>query len=145
MVHIPYKGAAQATGEVVAGHVHMTFSQPSVMLPHAKAGRLKVLGVTGLKRLPSWPDAPPVAEAGLPGFEATSWQGVLVPARTPKAIIARLHAEIAKALRSPEIHGRLTAEGSEVGGIAPEEFARHIRSEIEKYQRVVRDAGIRVE
>ena len=73
MVHIPYKGSAQATAEVAAGHVHMSFSQPAVMLPHAKAGRLKVLGVTGLKRLPSWPDAPPVAEAGVPGFEASSW------------------------------------------------------------------------
>ena len=145
MVHIPYKGSAQATSEVAAGHVHMSFSQPAVMLPHARAGRLKVLGVTSLKPLHSWPEAPPVAEAGLPGFEASSWQGVLVPARTPRPIIERLHKEIVAALRSPEIERRLLAEGSEIGGIPPAAFAAHIRNEIVKWTRVVKEAGIRVE
>ena len=145
MVHIPYKGSAQATGEVVAGHVQMTFSQPAVMLPHGKAGRLKVLGVTSLKPLNSWPDAPPVAEAGLPGFEASSWQGVLVPARTPRPIIDRLHREIVKALRSPEVERRLLAEGSEIGGGSPEAFAAYIRNEIAKWTRVVKEAGIKIE
>ncbi len=145
MVHIPYKGAAQATAEVAAGHVQMSFSQPSVMLPHGRAGRVKVLGVTGLKPLPSWPEAPPVAEAGLPGFEASSWQGVLAPARTPKAIVERLHREIVKALHSPEVERRLQAEGSEIGGIPPEAFAAYIRKEIAKWTRVVKEAGIRVE
>ncbi len=145
IVHIPYKGAAQATAEVVAGHVQMSFSQPSVALPHAKAGRVKVLGVTGLKPLHSWPDAPPVAEAGLPGFEASSWQGVLVPAKTPKPVIDRLHREIVAALHSPEIERRLLADGSEVGGGSPEAFGAYIRSEIAKWTRVVKEAGIRVE
>jgi tripartite-type tricarboxylate transporter receptor subunit TctC len=145
IVHIPYKGSAQATTEVVAGHVDMSFSQPAVMLPHAKAGRLKVLGVTSLKPLHSWPEAPPVAEAGLPGFEASSWQGVLVPAKTPKPIIDRLHKEIVMALRSPEIERRLLAEGSEIGGGSPEEFGAYIRSEIAKWTRVVKEAGIKVE
>jgi len=145
MVHIPYKGSAQATAEVVAGHVQMSFSQPAVALPHVKAGRIKVLGVTGLKPLHSWPDAPPVAEAGLPGFEASSWQGVLVPAKTPKSIVGRLHKEIVAALRSPEIERRLLADGSEVGGGSPEEFGAYIRNEIAKWTRVVKEAGIRVE
>jgi tripartite-type tricarboxylate transporter receptor subunit TctC len=146
MVHIPYKGAAQATAEVAAGHVQMSFSQPSVMLPHARAGRVKVLGVTGLKSLPSWPDAPPVAQAGgLPGFEASSWQGVVAPARTPKPIIDRLHQEIVKALHSPEVERRLLAEGSEIGGMPPEAFAAYVRNEIAKWTRVVKEAGIRVE
>ena len=145
MVHIPYKGAAQATAEVVAGHIHMTFSQPAVMLPHGRAGRLKVLGVTSLKRLASWPEAPPVADAGLPGFEASSWQGVVAPAKTPKPIISRLHGEVVKALHSPEVEGRLRAEGSEIGGIPPEAFAAYIRSEIAKWTRVVKEAGIKVE
>ncbi len=146
MVHIPYKGAAQATAEVAAGHVQMSFSQPSVMLPHAKAGRIKVLGVTGLKPLPSWPDAPPVAQAGgLPGFEATSWQGVVAPARTPKPIIDRLHQEIVKALHSPEVERRLAAEGSEIGGIPPVAFASFIRNEIAKWTRVVKEVGIKAE
>lgn len=145
MVHIPYKGSAQATSEVVAGHVQMSFSQPVVMLPHARSGRIKVLGVTSLKPLASWPEAPPVAEAGLPGFEASSWQGVLVPARTPRTIIERLHREIVKALHSPEVERRLIAEGSEIGGVSPEAFAAHIRREIAKWTRVVKEAGIRVE
>lgn len=145
MVHVPYKGAAQATGEVVAGHIQMTFSQPAVMLPHGKAGRLKVLAVTGLKPLHSWPDAPPLAEAGLPGFEASSWQGVLVPARTPGPVIERLHREIVKALRAPEVERRLLAEGSEIGGGPPGAFAAHIRNEIAKWNRVVKEAGIKLE
>jgi tripartite-type tricarboxylate transporter receptor subunit TctC len=144
-VHIPYKGAAQATAETAAGQVQMTFSQPSVMLPHAKAGRVKVLGVTGLKRLASWPEAPPIAEAGLPGFEASSWQGVLAPAKTPKVILERLHREIVKALHSPEVERRLQAEGSEIGGITPEAFGAYIRNEIAKWTRVVKEAGIKVE
>ena len=145
IVHIPYKGSAQATAEVVAGHVQMSFSQPAVMLPHAKAGRIKVLGVTSLKPLASWPEARPVAEAGLPGFEASSWQGVLAPARTPKPIIDRLHREIVKALHSPEVERRLLAEGSEIGGGSPEAFAAYIRNEIGKWTRVVKEAGIKVE
>jgi len=145
MVHIPYKGAAQATAEVLAGQIQMTFSQPAVMLPHAKAGKLKVLAVTSRKRLASWADAPPIAEAGVPGYEAASWQGVLAPAKTPRAIIDRLHAEIVKALHSAEIERRLVAEGSEIGGISPEDFGRHIKTEIAKWQRVVKEANIKVE
>jgi len=125
--------------------VQMTFSQPAVMLPHGRAGRVKVLGVTGLKPLPSWPEARPVAEAGLPGFEATSWQGVLAPARTPKPILERLHRELVKALHSPEVKRRLQAEGSEIGGMPPEAFAAYIRSEIAKWTRVVKEAGTKVD
>ena len=145
IVHIPYKGSAQATAEVIAGHVQMSFSQPAVALPHARAARIRVLGVTGLKPLASWPDARPIAEAGLPGFEASSWQGVLVPARTPPAIIGRLHREIVKALHSPEIERRLLAEGSEVGGGSAGAFGAYIVSEIAKWTRVVREAGIKAE
>jgi len=145
IVHIPYKGSAQATAEVAAGHVQMSFSQPAVALPHAKAGRVRMLGVTGPRPLPSWPDAPPVAAAGFPGFEASSWQGVLVPAKTPKPIIDRLHGEIVAGLRSPEVERRLLADGSEIGGGSPEEFGAYIRSEIAKWTRVVKEAGIKVE
>lgn len=145
MVHVPYKGAAQVMVELLAGQLHMTFAQPAVMLPHARAGKLKVLAVTGLKRLPSWPDAPPLAEAGVPGYDAGSWQGVVAPARTPGPILARLHSEIVEALHSPAIRDRLIREGSEIGGIPPEEFARYIRREIEKWTRVVKQTGIRIE
>ncbi len=144
MVHIPYKGSGQSVTEVLAGQVQMTFIQPSITISHAKAGKLKVLGVTGRNRLASWKDAPPIGEA-VPGYEASSWQGVLAPAKTPKPIIDRLHAEIVKALNSPEISGRLNAEGSEIGGISPEEFGRYIKAEIIKWKKVVKDANIQVE
>ena len=130
--------------DLLAGQVQMTFAQPAVSLAPAKAGRLRILGVTSAKRLASWPEAPPIADA-LPGFEAASWQGVVVPAKTPKALIERLHGEIVKALHSKEIEGRLIAEGSVIGGISPEEFARYIKSEIGKWTRVVKEAGIKIE
>lgn len=144
MVHIPYKGSGQSITELLAGQVQMTFVQPSITIANAKAGKLRVLAVTSKHRLASWKDAPPIAEA-VPGYEATSWQGVLAPARTPKPIIDRLHAEIVKALNTPDLHGRLVAEGSEIGGITPEEFRRHIRAEIAKWTKVVKDANIQAE
>ena len=97
-----------------------------------------------MKRLASWPDALPIADV-VPGFESSSWQGVVLPAKTPKAIIDRLHAEIVKALRSKDIEGRLLAEGSEIGGIPPEEFALYIKAEIAKWTKVVKDANIKIE
>lgn len=145
MVHVPYKGSAQSMTEVLAGHVQMTLAQPAVTLSHAKAGRIRLLGVSSTKPLSSWPDAPPISQSGLPGFEAESWQGVVAPARTPRPIVMRLHGEIVKALNSPDIRGRLVAEGSEVGGVPPEEFAQLIRSEIAKWTRVVKEANIKIE
>lgn len=144
MVHIPYKGAAPSMTDLLAGQVQMTFAQPAVSLSHAKSGKLRILGVTSMKRLASWPDAPPIAET-VPGYESASWQGVVLPAKTPKALVDRLHGEIVKALHSREIEGRLIAEGSEIGGISPEEFGRYIKSEIAKWTRVVKEAGIRIE
>jgi tripartite-type tricarboxylate transporter receptor subunit TctC len=144
MVHIPYKGAGQSTAEVLAGQVQMTFAQPAVSLAHARTGKLRILGVTSRKRLASWPDAPPIADL-VPGYEAASWQGVVAPARTPRPVIERLHAEIVKALRSKDLESRLVAEGSEIGGISPEEFGRYIKAEIAKWSKVVRDANIQIE
>jgi len=144
MVHIPYKGSGQSITELLAGQVQMTFVQPSITISNAKAGKLRVLAVTSKQRLSSWKEAPPIAES-VPGFEATSWQGVLVPAGTPKPIIQRLHAEIVTALNSPDLSSRLQAEGSEVGGITPDAFGRFILAEIAKWKKVVKDANIAVE
>jgi tripartite-type tricarboxylate transporter receptor subunit TctC len=144
MLHIPYKGSGQSVTEVVAGQVQMTFIQPSITISQAKAGKLKVLAVTSKNRLASWKEAPPIGDS-VPGYEANSWQGVVAPAGTPKPIINRLHTEIVKALRSPEITGRLVAEGSEIGGISPDEFGRYIRTEITKWKKVVVDAKIQLE
>ncbi|MBM3373735.1 MAG: tripartite tricarboxylate transporter substrate binding protein, partial [Betaproteobacteria bacterium] len=126
------------------GQVQMTFIQPSITIGHAKAGKLRVLGVTSKTRLVSWKDAAPIAEV-VPGYESTSWQGVVAPAKTPKPIIDRLHAEIVKALNMPEMSSRLTAEGSEIGGMPPEAFGRFIREEIAKWTKVVKQAKIQVE
>lgn len=144
MIHVPYKGSGQSVTEVLAGQVQMTFIQPSITIGHAKAGKLRILGVTSKNRLGSWKDAAPIAEA-VPGYESSSWQGVVAPAKTPKPIIDRLHAEIVKALNTPELSGRLIAEGSEIGGMAPEAFGQFIRSEIAKWTKVVKQAKIQVE
>jgi tripartite-type tricarboxylate transporter receptor subunit TctC len=146
MVHVPYKGSAQSITELLGGQVQMTFAQPSVSLGHAKAGKLRILGVTSAKSIPSWPDAPPIAVAGgLPGFEATSWQGVVAPARTPRPIVDRLYAEIMKALNTPELRAKLAAESSEIGGMPPEQFGKFIANEIAKWKRVVKAANIKIE
>lgn len=144
MVHIPYKGGAQLVGEIFAGHIQMAYSVPAIAIPHINSGKLRVLAVSSAKRLAVLTDVPPIAEA-VPGYEATSWQGVVVPARTPRAIVDRLHTEIVKALHSQELGGRLKAEGAEIGGGPPEAFGKLIRTEIEKYVNLVKQAGIRVE
>jgi tripartite-type tricarboxylate transporter receptor subunit TctC len=146
MVHVPYKGAAPSMTDLVGGQVQMTFAQPSVSLGHAKAKRLRILGVTSLKPVASWPEAPPIADTpGLRGFEATSWQGVVAPARTPQPIVNRLYQEVVKALDSADLRAKLSAESSEPGGMPPADFARFIANEIAKWKRVVKEANIKVE
>ncbi len=145
MVHVPYKGAALALTDLMGGHVQLTFSQPPVVAPHLKGGRVKVLATTGARRSAALPDLPTVAEAGVPGYEATSWQGVVAPAGTSRAIVARLHAEIARALRLPEIGERLAIDGSEPGGNTPDEFAVFIKREIAKWAKVVRESGLKAD
>jgi tripartite-type tricarboxylate transporter receptor subunit TctC len=144
MVHVPYKGSAQSITELIGGQVQLTFAQPSVSLTHAKAGKLRILGVTSTKPIASWPEAPPIAQT-LPGFEATSWQGVCVPAKTPPAIVDRLYKEIMKAVHTPDLQAKLKAESSEIGGMPPREFSQFIAHEIAKWRRVVKDAHIKVE
>jgi len=144
MVHIPYKGGAQLLSEIFAGQIQVAYSVPGVALQHIATGKLRVLAVSSAKRNATLPEVPPIAEA-VPGYEATSWQGVVAPARTPRAIVDRLHAEIVKALHSPELGGRLKAEGAEIGGGSPEAFGTLIRTEIAKYVNLVKQTGIRVE
>ena len=145
MVHVPYKGAAEQVTALIANEVQMSCIQVQVALTQARAGRLRALAITGAQRLAIAPDIPTVAEAGVPGYEATSWQGVVAPAGTPGAIIRRLHGEIAKALQSQEVTERLVAEGTTTGGITPESFAAHIRSEIAKWAKVVKMSGARAD
>ena len=145
MTHVPYKGASLAPTDLIGGQIQLTFSQPPIVLPHIKSGKLKGLAVTSPKRLAALPDFPTVAESGVPGFDATSWQGIVAPAATPRAIVDLLNTEIRRALQSPEIGARLSAEGSEPGNTTPAEFAAYIRSEIDKWRKVVKTSGIRTD
>ncbi len=144
MVHVPYKGAAEQVTALISGEVQMSCIQVQVALTQARGGRLRALAVTSAQRLAVAPDVPAVAEA-VPGYEATSWQGVVAPAGTPRVVVNRLHAEIAKALQSPEVTERLAAEGTTAGGITPDAFAIHIKSEIAKWARVVKTSGARAD
>jgi len=145
MVHVPYKGLAPALADLLAGEVQVMFSSVVAILPHIKAGKLRGLAVTGAKRLPSMPELPTIAEAGFPGYEASSWYGILAPAGTPRDIVMKLNAELGKALEQAEVRNSLLAEGAEPAGGTPERFAAHIRGEKERLGKLIRDAKIRLE
>jgi tripartite-type tricarboxylate transporter receptor subunit TctC len=145
MVHVPYKGLSPALADLLSGRVQVMFSSVVAILPHIKAEKLRGLAVTGSRRLPSMPNLPTIAESGLPGYEASSWYGVLAPAGTPREIVARLNSELVKVLDQPEVRGSLLAEGAEPIGGTPEQFAAHIRSEKERLGKLIREAKIRLE
>ncbi|HEX2825064.1 MAG TPA: tripartite tricarboxylate transporter substrate binding protein [Burkholderiales bacterium] len=145
IVHIPYKGSAPAIVDLVAGQVPLSMATMLTGLPHVRSGRLRALGVSGTQRSAIAPDVPTISEAGVPGYEAVQWYGVLAPAHTPKEIVARLHKELVTILRSPDVKERFAADGGDAGGNSPEEFARYIRSETEKWAKVAKAAGIKPE
>jgi tripartite-type tricarboxylate transporter receptor subunit TctC len=145
MVHVPYKGLAPALTDLLSGQVQLMFSSVVAILPHVKAGKLRALAVTGAKRLASMPELPTIAESGLPGYEASSWYGILAPAGTPHDIVAKLNAELNRALDQPDVRNSLLAEGAEPAGGSPEQFAVHIRTEKERLGKIIRDANIRME
>lgn len=145
LTHVPYKGAGQFVPDLVAGEVSSVIGAINSLLPHIKAGRLRVLGIAGGRRTPLLPDTPTIAEAALPGFALDNWGGMLAPAGTPRGIIERLNAEIVGALRDPRIAERLTSQGIEITPSTPEEFQEMMRSYALKWSGVVRAAGIRLE
>ncbi len=145
IVHIPYKGSAPAVTDLLGGQVQLMFGNTATVLPQIKAGRLRALAVTSLKRSPLLPEVATVAESVVPGFEVTQWYGVLAPARTPPRLIARLHAEIAKATEKPELKDRLHAEGAEATSNTPQQYTAFIRAEIAKWAKAVRESGARVD
>ncbi len=145
MVHIPYKGSAPAIIDMIAGHVAVMAATILTGMPHVRSGRLRALGVTSATRVAAAPDIPTIAEAALPGYEAVQWYGVLAPAQTPGDIVGRLHAEIARILRLPEVIERFSGDGAEPAGNTPEEFGRFIRTETDKWAKVAREAGIKPE
>ncbi len=145
MVHIPYKGTGPAMIDMLAGHVATMAATILTGMPHIRSGRLRGLGITSSARNAVVPEIPTVAEAGLPGYESVQWYGVLAPAKTPKEIVARLHSEVTRVLQLPEIKERLAGDGADPVGNTPEEFARFIQSELTKWAKVARDAGIKPE
>jgi len=145
MVHVPYKGAAPALADLLGGQVQLMFSTMPPALPHVKDGKLRALAVTSAKRSPAAPDLPTLDEIALPGFEANTWHGVVVPAGTPATIVARLNREIVAILHLPDVVERFSSQGAEALGSTPEEFAAYIRSETLKWAKVVRDSGAKAE
>ncbi len=145
MTHVPYKGSPPAVLDLVAGSVDVMFSPASSVLPHVKSGRLRALAVTTAARLPSLPELPTVAESGLKGYETITWFGFVAPAKTPPAIVARLNAEIVKALALPDVRSQFELQGIEIVGGTPERFADYIREEIAKWARVIRLSGAKAE
>lgn len=144
-VHVPYKGTGPALTDLIGGQVQFMFANLTAGLPHIKSGKLHALAVTGATRSPAAPDIPTMIESGVPGYTVTSWYGVLAPAGTSQEIINRLNSEIARVMRSPDMKGRLAGEGAEPTSSTPAEFAAFIKAEIEKWGKVIRGAGIRIE
>jgi tripartite-type tricarboxylate transporter receptor subunit TctC len=145
IVHVPYKGAGPAMVDVLSGQVQLYFATMPAAMPHVKPGKLAPVAVTSARRSHALPDLPTVAESGVPGYEASTWYGVLAPARTPSAVVARLHGDIVKILGDAALHARLADQGFDPVGSSPEEFGAYIKSEILKWGKVIRDAGIRPE
>ena len=144
-MHVPYKGTGPALTDLIGGQVQLMFANLTAGLPHIKSGKLRALAVTGAARSPAAPDIPTMIESGVPGYTVTSWYGILAPAATSQEIIIRLNGEIAKVMRSPDMKSRLAGEGAEPTSSTPAEFAAFIEAEIEKWGKVIRGAGIRIE
>ena len=145
LIHVPYKGSGPGIIGLVSGEIAVLFPSLPTAMPHMKSGRVRALGVTTAKRADSLPEVPSIAEAGLPGYEATQWFGVLAPAGTPRSIIDRLHKEITTGLRSADAKQHLAGEGALIVASTPEQFAAYLRSETDKWARVVKSAGIKPE
>ena len=145
MVHIPYKGAGQVVGDLLAGQLQLASMGFPVAMPHVQSGKLRAIAVTGAARSPLLPTIPTVSESGLPGFDVTSWYGVFGPAALPQEVVAKLNAEIGSAITMPELRERLTALGAEPSIKTPSQFAQYVREEIVKWAKVVRESGAKLD
>ena len=145
LLHIAYKGIAPGITDLLAGQVQVSFPTILAGLTHSKTGRLRALATTGEQRAPAAPDLPTVAEAGVPGYAATNWFGLAVPAKTPPVVVSRLSQEIARVLRLPDVRERLLTQGMEPTSSTPDDFSKYIQSEISKWSRVVKASGAKAE
>ncbi len=142
LVHVPYKGSGPALSDVVGGQVQLMFCNLTAAIPQVKTGRIRALAVTGQKRAAAAPELPTVIEAGVPGYSVISWFGVLVPAATPRDLVMKLNADLARTMSSPDVRDRLAADGAEPTTGTPEQFGTFLRAEITQWTKVVKDAGI---
>ncbi len=144
MVHVPYKGVAPATTDLIGGQIQVMAGDLNTLLPHIKARRVRALAVTSAKRSSVLPELPPVADT-VPGFDVSGWFGILGPAAMPRAIIARLNRDLVEAVSSGEVRERVAGLGGDIAGTSAEKFAQFIRAEIAKWARVIKTAGVRTE
>ncbi|MGE5522169.1 MAG: tripartite tricarboxylate transporter substrate binding protein [Rhodospirillaceae bacterium] len=142
IVHVPYKGSAPSATAIMAGEVQMGIFSGNSVLPHIGAGRLRALGVSTSTRSAALPDVPPIAQAGVPGYEVVQWSGIYAPAGTPREIVAKLNRQINAALKTPDVKERFARIGVESAGSTPQEFAAFSASEVRKWKKVIEDAGI---
>ena len=142
IVHVPYKGNAPAITDILGGHVEMNFSGVPALVPHIQSGRLRAIAIGSRKRFPALPEVPTFDESGLKGYEATTWFGLMAPAKTPREVIARWNTEVDRILKSSELRERFINDGLEPMGGTTDAFGRFIRSEIEKYAKVIKAAGV---
>jgi tripartite-type tricarboxylate transporter receptor subunit TctC len=145
MLHVPFKGGGPMVADLLGGQIHIVIADQANLMPHVKAGKLRALAVGTLERSASYPDIPTIAESGFPGFEARAWQGIAGPANLPADIVRQLNAAFAKAMAYPEVHQRLLDGGLDPITGTPDGFAAFIRSEIEKWSKVAKDVGARVD
>ena len=145
MTHVPYKGGGPAMIDLVGGQVQLVYATAASAVPMIKAGKIKGIAVTTIKRSALMPDIPTIAESGLPGFDANNWYGLLAPANTPRAIVVRLNAEVAKVLAMPDVKNFLFNQGLDPAPGTPEKFGVYIKSEIAKWAKVVKDSGARAD
>jgi tripartite-type tricarboxylate transporter receptor subunit TctC len=145
LLHVPYKGGGPALMDLIAGNVQVLFATQLASWPHIQSGRIRALAVSTDQRAASLPDLPTIAESGVPGYDSGVWYALLAPAGTPREIVARLNQEVARALAQPDYRAFLVRNGVEPIGSAPEELARYIKSELVKWAKVIREAGVRVE
>ena len=145
LLHVPYRGAAPATADLIGGQIPMGILGAAPLMPHMKAGRLRGLAVTTAKRTPALPDVPTLAEVGVKGFESSQWFGLLAPAGTPREVIAKVNADLQRVLAASDVRERLVAQGGETYGSTPEAFAAFMKAEHATYARIIADANIKVD
>ncbi len=145
IVHVPFKGNAQALTELISGRVQLMFSNLLTSTPHVRGGKLRAIAISTARRSPQTPELPTVAESGVPGFDVTPWYGALGPAALPNAITSRLHAEVAEILKAPDMRERFVAQGVDLASSTPAQFAELIKTEVPKWRKIVQDSGAKVD